>query len=82
MIYLNTFEKIPKSDFIRFDFEKHNADEFIHGDELWSNGASIEIAIYSDDELITHIYDRVFNKDAFLVALRKAGFYYFEPTIC
>ena len=80
MDYLDNFQTIKQSDFISFKFTKHDADELIYDDEVWSDGENIEIAKYSEDQQINFVYDRVSNKRAFLLALRKAGFIFFEPT--
>lgn len=69
MKFLQIMGRLDCSSFIEFEFDYHQADEVIEGDQIWSNGHCIQIAEYVDKNLLDELIDKVSNKQSFKGAL-------------
>ena len=58
-----------------FQFEEHNTDNVNCGDQIWSDGFTVEISEDIGMEDLDFLISLVDNKTSFKGALRRVGFY-------
>ena len=61
--------------YIVFQFEEHNTYSVNCGDQIWSDGFTVEISEDIDKEDLDFFVSLVDNKTSFKEALRRVGFY-------
>lgn len=54
-----------------YSFSSHEADSFIIGDQLWSNGLEIDVYESIDDDVLWCFIESVENKRDFIAQLYK-----------
>lgn len=70
------FIKIIRENFgwTSFQMSEHNSHMVNCGNQIWSNGSTVEVAEYCDSEGLQELIDQVENKQAFRGALLRMGF--------
>lgn len=58
----------------RFLFTSHDANDLCIGDQIWSDGKTVEVYDMCDHDLLENLISEVENKAVFKEALRNSGF--------
>ena len=61
--------------YLVFEFTPHNPHDVITGDQIWSDGASVEICEFVDSDILHDFIGNIENKAEFNSALVSCGIF-------
>ncbi len=73
MIFTGMTGQVGDTSYYGFTFEQHDLNDVCCGDQIWSDGTSVEISEDIDSENLDYLISLVSNRTAFKGALRRVG---------